>query len=49
LATPYSKNKRVITLIDTDVTGGTQFGLVAMVKLVGLIISGIAQRYSEVA
>ena len=31
MATPFSKNKRVVTIIDTDVDDGTQVGLVAMV------------------
>ena len=47
LATPYSKNKRVITVIDTDVTGGTGVGLVAMIEVVALMIGDIAQRYSD--
>ncbi|HEY7558560.1 MAG TPA: phosphatidylserine decarboxylase [Candidatus Binatia bacterium] len=47
LATPYSKNKRVITIIDTDVTGGTHVGLVAMIEVVALMIGDIAQRYSD--
>jgi phosphatidylserine decarboxylase len=33
LATPYSKNKRVVTVIDTDVSGGTAVGLVAMIEV----------------
>ncbi len=47
LVTPYSKNKRVITIIDTDVSGGTQVGVVAMVEVVALMIGDIAQCYSE--
>ena len=47
VATPYSKNKRVVTLIDTDVPGGTGVGLVAMVEVVALMIGGIAQCYSK--
>lgn len=46
-ATPYSKNKRVVTLIDTDVKGGTGIGLVAMIEIVALMIGGISQRYSK--
>ena len=49
LVTPYSKNKRVVTVIDTDVPGGTQAGLVAMIEVVALMIGGIAQCYSESA
>jgi phosphatidylserine decarboxylase len=45
--TPYSKNRRVVTIIDTDVEGGTHVGLVAMVEIVALMIGGICQCYSE--
>jgi phosphatidylserine decarboxylase len=48
LATPYSKNKRVVTIIDTDVPGGTGIGLVAMIEIVALMIGDISQCYSEV-
>jgi len=48
LATPYSKNKRAVTIIDTDVDGGTGVGLVAMVEIVALMIGEIVQCYSEV-
>jgi phosphatidylserine decarboxylase len=48
LATPYSKNKRVVTIIDTDVPRGTGIGLVAMIEVVALMIGDIAQCYSEV-
>ena len=47
LVTPYSKNKRVVTVIDTDVPGGTQAGLVAMIEVAALMIGGITQCYSE--
>jgi phosphatidylserine decarboxylase len=47
VATPYSKNKRVVTIIDTDVEGGTQVGLVAMIEVVALMIGDIQQCYSE--
>ncbi len=47
MATPYSKNKRVVTIIDTDVPGGTAVGLVAMVEVVALMIGGISQCYSN--
>lgn len=46
VATPYSKNKRVVTIIDTDVPGGTSVGLVAMVEVVALMIGEIVQAYS---
>jgi phosphatidylserine decarboxylase len=47
LATPFSKNKRVVTVIDTDMEGGTGIGLVAMVEVVALMIGAIVQCYSE--
>ncbi len=47
VATPYSKNKRVVTVIDTDVAGGTGVGLVAMIEVVALMIGDIVQAYSE--
>jgi phosphatidylserine decarboxylase len=47
MITPYSKNKRVVTIIDTDVPGGTGLGLVAMVEVVAMMIGDIAQCYSE--
>ena len=46
--TPYSKNKRVVTIIDTDVPGGSGVGLVAMVEVVALMIGEIVQCYSRV-
>jgi phosphatidylserine decarboxylase len=47
LASPYSKNKRVVTVIDTDVIGGTRVGLVGMVEVVALMIGDIHQCYSR--
>ncbi|NMC73742.1 MAG: phosphatidylserine decarboxylase [Geobacteraceae bacterium] len=47
LATPVSKNRRVVTVIDTDVEGGSGVGLVAMVEIVALMIGDIRQCYSE--
>ena len=47
LAKPYSKNRRVVTIIDTDVPGGTRVGLVAMIEIVALMIGDIIQCYSE--
>jgi phosphatidylserine decarboxylase len=46
VATPYSKNKRVVTVIDTDVPEGTGVGLVAMIEVVALMIGDIVQAYS---
>jgi len=45
--TPYSKNRRVVTIIDTDVPGGTGCGLVCMVEVVAMMIGKIVQCYSE--
>jgi phosphatidylserine decarboxylase len=45
--TPYSKNKRVVTILDTDVSGGSGVGLVAMIEVVALMIGDIVQCYSE--
>ena len=47
VVTPYSKNKRVVTIVDTDVEGGTGAGLVAMIEVVALMIGDIVQCYSE--
>jgi phosphatidylserine decarboxylase len=47
LAEPYSKNKRFVTIIDTDVPGGTGIGILAMIEVVALMIGDIAQLYSE--
>jgi phosphatidylserine decarboxylase len=44
--TPFSKNKRVITIIDTDVPGGSGAGLVAMIEVVALMVGEIVQCYS---
>ncbi len=45
--TPYSKNKRVVTIINTDVPGGTRVGRVAMIEIVALMIGEIIQCYSR--
>lgn len=45
--TPYSKNKRVVTVFDTDIPGGTGVGLVAMVEVVALMIGEVVQCYSD--
>ena len=47
LATPYSKNRRYVTVIDTDIPGGTGVGLVAMIEIVALMIGEVAQVYSD--
>lgn len=46
VVTPYSKNKRVVTIIDTDTPGGTGVGLVAMIEVVAMMIGDIVQCYS---
>ena len=46
LATPLSKNRRVVTVIDTDVEGGSWIGTVLMVEIVALMIGDIQQCYS---
>lgn len=47
LATPYSKNRRAVTIIDTDVPGGTGVGLVAVIEVVALMIGQVVQCYSS--
>lgn len=47
VVTPLSKNKRMVTIIDTDVDSGTHVGLVAMIEVVALMIGDIVQCYSE--
>lgn len=44
--TPFSKNRRVVTIIDTDVPGGTGVGVVAMIEVVAMMIGDIVQCYS---
>lgn len=46
-AFPYAKNKRVVTIFDTDTPGGSAVGLVAMIEIVALMIGDIVQCYSE--
>jgi phosphatidylserine decarboxylase len=43
----YSKNKRIVTIIDTDVPQGSGVGLVAMIEVVALMIGDIVQCYSD--
>ena len=47
--TPFSRNRRLVTLIDTEVEGGNRVGRVAMVEVVALMIGAIAHAYSETA
>ncbi|MFH1138990.1 MAG: phosphatidylserine decarboxylase [Pseudomonadota bacterium] len=46
LATPFSKNKRVVSIIDTDRPGGTKVGLAAMIEVVALMVGEIEPAYS---
>ncbi|WP_320056355.1 phosphatidylserine decarboxylase [Desulfuromonas thiophila] len=45
--TPYDKNRRLVTLIDTDVADGSQVGLVAMVEVVALMIGDLHSCYCD--
>ncbi|MBN2055965.1 phosphatidylserine decarboxylase [bacterium] len=47
LVNALSKNKRVVTIIDTDVPAGSQVGLVAMIEIVAMMIGEILQCYSH--
>lgn len=47
MVTPFSKNRRCVSVIDTDVKGGTQIGYVAMIEVVALMIGEIVQCYSD--
>ena len=47
LLTPYSKNRRVVTMMNTDCAGGEGVGYVAMIEVVALMVGQIEQRYSE--
>ncbi|MDR3604730.1 MAG: phosphatidylserine decarboxylase [Syntrophaceae bacterium] len=47
VVTPFSKNKRVVTIVNSDVPGGTGVGLVAMVEVVALMIGDVVQAYSS--
>lgn len=47
LITPYSKNRRVVTILQTDIAGGPHLGLVAIIEVVALMVGRVEQRYSE--
>lgn len=47
MVTPFSKNARFVTVVDTDVPNGTGVGLVAMIEVVALMIGDIVQTYCE--
>ncbi len=46
IVTPYSKNRRIVTIIDTNVSGGTRIGFVAMIEVAALMVGDIVQSYS---
>ena len=46
LAAPFSKNKRIVTILDTDSLGGTGLGLVAMVEVGALMVGDVDNCYS---
>lgn len=46
IATPLSLNRRIVTIIDTDIDGGTKVGLVAFVEIIAMMIGDIKQVYS---
>jgi phosphatidylserine decarboxylase len=46
VVTPHSKNRRVVTILDTDLPGGSAVGLVAMIEVAALMVGDICQRYS---
>jgi len=43
----YSKNKRFVTIIDTNIQGGSKIGYVAMIEIVAMMIGQVVQCYSE--
>ena len=46
-ATPFSKNRRVITVINTDTADGTGVGYVAMIEIAAMMIGDIVPCYSD--
>src|SRR5215470_3487305 len=47
LITPYSKNRRVITILQTDAPGGAKVGAIAIIEVVALMVGQIEQCYSS--
>lgn len=47
LITPLSMNRRIVTIINTDVTYGSNIGMVAFVEVVAMMIGEISQEYSS--
>ncbi|MEW6260684.1 MAG: phosphatidylserine decarboxylase [Thermodesulfobacteriota bacterium] len=46
---PLSKNRRTVSIVDTDVADGTGIGYVAMIEIAALMIGDIVQCYSGTA
>jgi phosphatidylserine decarboxylase len=46
MVTPHSKNRRVVTILDTDAPGGTGIGFVAMIEVAALMVGDVVQCYS---
>jgi phosphatidylserine decarboxylase len=46
LLTPFSKNRRIITIVQTDAPGGAGIGAVAIIEVVALLGGRIEQCYS---
>lgn len=44
---PYSKNRRSVTIINTEVPGGTKIGFAAMVEVAAMMIGRVVQCYSD--
>ena len=44
VVTPYSKNRRIVTIINTDVEGGSKVGMVAMIEVVAMMIGDLRQN-----
>lgn len=44
---PLSKNKRFVTVINTDIPQGTNIGYVIMIEIVAMMIGQVVQCYSE--
>ena len=44
--TPYSKNRRSVVILDTDVPEGTQVGRVAIIEIAALMVGDVVQYYS---
>jgi len=47
VVTPFSKNTRTVTIINTDVSNGSNVGLVAMIEVTALMIGEVLQCYSS--